>query len=33
MHNEGTTMQNETIEMLACMAMFALWGVLLAWGV
>lgn len=33
MHNEGTTMRNETIEMLACMAVFALWGVLLALGV
>jgi len=26
-------MKTETIEMLACMAVFALWGVLLALGV
>jgi hypothetical protein len=29
----GTTMRNETLEMLACMAVFALWGVMLALGV
>jgi len=33
MHNEETTMKTETIEMLACMAVFALWGVMLALGV
>lgn len=30
---KGTTMKTETIEMLACLAVFALWGVLLGMGV
>ena len=30
---KGPTMKTQTLEMLACLAVFALWGVLLALGV